>query len=348
MSGDQSVLDNQLDQHKKKVFQVLLYLTVPAGIIFAIINFARGHVFLSLIEILASVVAWVLLVRLKRAHSDQQIQRLSLVFVCLFFSTMSYAFMASGTSISIYVWAMVIPLLSYLLLGTRVGFYTTAIFLTVAALAFFSGTAGHPVVQEKVAYANIIFCGLLIWGISHSYEMANNKIKLKLSKQAARDYLTGLYNRSGLKRGFTQCADVAKKRGMPLGLVLLDLDRFKHINDECGHAIGDQVLIQFATLIKHHTPADGLAFRVGGEEFLIMFAESDELTAQSLAERIRIQTEEIKIPDSHRSSLTVSIGVTSNSDWQLGIEPLLKEADKRLYAAKNQGRNVVVHQGPKS
>ncbi len=156
----------------------------------------------------------------------------------------------------------------------------------------------------------------------------------RLERAATRDFLTDALNRSA----FT----IAAKRLLaqePAAALMLDLDRFKQVNDTHGHAAGDKVLQAFARVVERNLRDDDVFGRIGGEEFAVLL-RCDRAEASEVAERIRtaFAAERTTIDDGTVLQATVSIGVASGSD---DLDTLLAHADEALYRAKNDGRNRV-------
>jgi diguanylate cyclase (GGDEF)-like protein len=158
--------------------------------------------------------------------------------------------------------------------------------------------------------------------------------------RAATDGLTGLPNKravtDALKRTFAQ----ASMTSVPLGLLLIDLDHFKQINDQRGHAVGDQVLANVGATLHSVLRARDFAGRNGGEEFAVLLPDTDLSAALEIAERIRVAIAEISLPGSD-VTVTASIGVAGYPDHASTLDRLERLADAALYLAKRQGRNRV-------
>ncbi|MCE0732017.1 GGDEF domain-containing protein [Halomonas sp. G15] len=153
------------------------------------------------------------------------------------------------------------------------------------------------------------------------------------------DQLTGLHNRRRLLQEAGQAFVRAERQGAPLGLLLLDLDHFKQINDAYGHPLGDEVLIRFARLLEACARRMDVVARMGGEEFAILMPDSDIAAARRLAERILQAVRDMPLPSpAHDARLTVSIGVAEAGEKD-DFERLYAQADRRLYRAKAQGRD---------
>ncbi len=335
------MLNRQIDKDKKTVLLVFLLSSVVAATVFAILNVNRNQYLLAGLEFFIAIFSLVLLIYMHFKKEEMNLEILSLLYVLLFCSVLIYAFSSDKSSDSIFIWALVIPMISYLLLGVKLGFIVTAVYYSIAAWFFLARFSGHPMMSENVSYANVIFSTSLFWILSHAYEYTNHKSKNKLRKMAVLDHLTNLYNRILLERIYQDMQDEAAENGETVGLLLLDLDHFKKINDEFGHATGDQVLIEFSNIIRAEIKSQGEAFRVGGEEFLILLRLSNESTAIEMAESIRMKTEQLRLKKMRSNGVTVSVGVSVNAH-HLTIEEMIRTADRKMYQAKQQGRNRIV------
>ncbi|HUG52408.1 MAG TPA: diguanylate cyclase [Vicinamibacteria bacterium] len=160
---------------------------------------------------------------------------------------------------------------------------------------------------------------------------------------AIHDALTGLHNRRAFNEFLERAVAREDRQGGHFSLLLLDIDRFKKLNDTYGHPAGDAALRHTAQLLAHHVRKSDLAARVGGEEFAVLLASTDASGAGHLAEKVRAEVEKGRLVyDGARLAVTVSVGVAV---WpQDGREPaaLVAAADRALYAAKEGGRNRVV------
>jgi diguanylate cyclase (GGDEF)-like protein len=160
-----------------------------------------------------------------------------------------------------------------------------------------------------------------------------------LQHLAATDPLTGLANRRSGERHIASEISRAKREKRPLSCILLDIDRFKQINDTFGHQAGDQILRDVSALLRRTVRAYDILVRWGGEEFLLVLPGVDLEAARALADRVRAAVEAL---DTHGiGRITVSAGAASfESDYDFGMA--LKTADQRLYQAKASGRNAVM------
>jgi two-component system, cell cycle response regulator len=161
---------------------------------------------------------------------------------------------------------------------------------------------------------------------------------------AVLDPLTGLYNRRYTTQHLAKITERSRDTGKQFALMLLDIDKFKRINDNHGHACGDQVLKEFAQRIQENLRGVDLVSRIGGEEFLIAMPDTSEEQARLASERLRIIIEQSPFAGDIRKGgllVTVSIGVTLGDPGEKDVDALICQADKALYASKSEGRNMV-------
>jgi diguanylate cyclase (GGDEF)-like protein len=160
-----------------------------------------------------------------------------------------------------------------------------------------------------------------------------------LERLAITDELTGLINRRGGEATIGNEIARAKRHRTPLTSVLIDIDRFKQVNDTFGHQVGDQVLRELSALFKRTLRTYDTVVRWGGEEFLLILPGVSLEDAQRLADRIRRAVEAIEFPGAGR--ITLSAGA-AGLGLDYSFEEMLATADRRLYQAKSSGRNCVV------
>jgi diguanylate cyclase (GGDEF)-like protein len=154
------------------------------------------------------------------------------------------------------------------------------------------------------------------------------------------DQLTGMLNRKALATRVHELAQQSEISGQPIGVIVGDLDNFKAINDEHGHAAGDAVLTDVAYMLRKQLRAFDLAYRIGGEEFLILVPGSDIRECVRLAELLRRTVEACTFGDA--DSLTVSFGISASVAGEgFDYERVFAAADDALYEAKSLGRNRV-------
>jgi len=166
----------------------------------------------------------------------------------------------------------------------------------------------------------------------------------RLAQLAVTDGLTGLYNHRHFHERLTLEVERSQRSGLPLSLLMLDVDHFKQFNDTFGHPSGDEVLRQLARVLGDTRRANDVVARYGGEEFAVILVDTPKFTAAKVAERVRerIYDNDFSEAAPRAGRLSVSIGVATFPDDGADVEALVRSADTALYAAKRAGRNRVV------
>ncbi|WP_404302941.1 diguanylate cyclase [Alicycliphilus denitrificans] len=179
--------------------------------------------------------------------------------------------------------------------------------------------------------------------------MVKERADARNHELAFTDALTGLHNRRHMQQALAQHLALTRRTAMPLSLLLLDMDHFKHINDRHGHLEGDRVLRAIAQCLRGWLRTQDIAGRWGGEEFIALLPATDAAGARALAERLRTAVQDCTFTtaDGQRLPLSVSIGGhTLEPGNPAGIDSLIGTADRALYQAKNDGRNRVEFGSP--
>lgn len=163
-----------------------------------------------------------------------------------------------------------------------------------------------------------------------------------LKEQSDTDYLTGIANRRSLMEKSTAAFIKAREERRNLSVLMMDIDYFKSINDNYGHVCGDEVLKDFAELVKDAVRGTDIVGRYGGEEFMVVLPGTHSQAAVSISERIRTNMQKREFIFAEEPvHITVSVGVASLDQDVMTLAELIERADKALYQAKIQGRNQV-------
>lgn len=185
---------------------------------------------------------------------------------------------------------------------------------------------------------NIILSSIISYK-NHCYrriQYINNK---ELSILSVTDYLTGAYNREKLNEELMRWINISKKNQDSLIVAILDLDSFKEINDTYGHLTGDSVLRSVADIIRGSIRSTDIFARWGGDEFVLLFPETDETQAKTILEDIRVKIEAYKFD--RVTNQTCSFGMTMLTDKD-DSNSFLHRADQMLYSAKRDGKNRII------
>lgn len=176
-----------------------------------------------------------------------------------------------------------------------------------------------------------------------SLALASIALREKLRTQALRDPLTGLYNRRYMEDVLERYANLAERNESPLSIVMIDLDHFKRLNDEFGHAVGDAVLCEVAAAIAGTIRPCDVACRYGGEELVVLLPDCGKMEALAKAELLRTRIE--RLSENHGTQISASFGVATIPETSSKAGDGLADADAALYQAKKAGRNRVAMAG---
>ncbi|MBA1149436.1 GGDEF domain-containing protein [Ectothiorhodospiraceae bacterium WFHF3C12] len=320
----------------------LLVVTIVGALLFGVLNLQRGVYALAGVELAMGAVALALMFVVRQTP---HLTRWTLAYLLPFFSALLFALATPRASPTVFVWVLLIPMISHLLLGRWLGLAMAGAFLFGAGAIYFGRFGDNPELVNTIGVANVAMSSAVILALSHVAEYTRERSERRLAEQASTDALTGLANRSHLKTVFQRELDRAERQPVPLSLILMDLDHFKRVNDRHGHEAGDAALVHVAALLRQRLRATDVACRQGGEEFAILLVDSDIDAAAGVAEALRaslgarpVRLGAAEIP------LTASFGVAQLGADGHDLDRLLSAADERLFAAKARGRNCVVRQ----
>lgn len=200
-------------------------------------------------------------------------------------------------------------------------------------------TDGIPVASLSRTLFAMAFGTIPFALVIAAHGIVQGRLNAHLVQLAATDMLTGLVSRRTLhEKGPGLLAD----SDGPIALLMIDLDDFKQINDDHGHAVGDLVLQHLATVLRSCLRPDSIVVRYGGDEFCVLIQVQDEAAAVSIAERIRATVETTPyLHDDAALPVTLSVGVSLHNSGRT-LRDLLDEADRYAYEAKSAGRNRVM------
>ena len=173
--------------------------------------------------------------------------------------------------------------------------------------------------------------------------LCTDRSQRELERAARVDYLTDVYNRRAIEELGTRAIASARRHGTSLALQVVDIDHFKRINDELGHAAGDLALVRAVERIRECLRAEDVLGRLGGEEFIVLMPNSDGASATAAAERIReaFSDRPLDLRGQPRK-VTLSIGVAVLAPADRLFSQLLQRGDRAMYAAKHAGRDLVM------
>ncbi|MEG2781806.1 MAG: GGDEF domain-containing protein, partial [Oscillospiraceae bacterium] len=193
-----------------------------------------------------------------------------------------------------------------------------------------------------MAAISVAFIARGIFRQFNNEKIAVSKLTRDLRDMSVKDPLTTTYNRRFMFEFLQNEMSKSWELNTPLSIIMLDIDKFKRLNDNYGHLVGDEVLINLSLILKTKCRNDDIVSRYGGEEFLMIYPGVDNEIAIKRAEEIRAAVEEASLSKDVLEDVTVSIGVATYKKGMTNVK-FIDEADKFLYKAKEAGRNKVCY-----
>lgn len=223
--------------------------------------------------------------------------------------------------------------------GVMVIFYLLRPVEAVALiLAMISGLLPALLVNGSSFHTTSVIITLLVMGaFAYAFSAVANQQRAMLMQLATKDPLTGAGNRRALDSKLDELIAAFARLSAPSSLIILDLDHFKAVNDNHGHAKGDEILRRITEIVNLRIRVTDSLYRIGGEEFVVVVEHLGIEKASHLAEQLRTLVEANELVPDH--SVTISLGVAEIQQDETGSEWLCR-ADKALYKAKRMGRNV--------
>lgn len=325
--------------YRKALLTALLVLTFVSGLLFAYINMGRANYVVAGAELGMAAYSIVLLLGIRHT---QRLEFWVFAYLVPFFSVMMLALAAPRSTLNVFIWVLLIPMVSHLLLGRRLGLIMSVSYIAIASGIFFWRYGNNPDVMQPVILSNIGVLTLCLVAFAHVYEITREQSEKRLVKLAHSDPLTGLPNRAHLQSRFEYEYSRHQRLGDPMSVVLLDLDLFKNVNDKHGHEAGDKMLQHVSKLLETGLRKTDLAARLGGEEFCLLLPGIDSTQAHAVAEKIRSLLAATPLNfNGTQISLTVSGGVAELGRDGKALNDLTRCADQKLYQAKAAGRNRI-------
>ena len=221
--------------------------------------------------------------------------------------------------------------------------------LLVGVKTFVVGQLDSNMLMQIFVAIFMFLCAYLVakilirYGHDHLEALMNASSKQqRMQEQLLLDPFTGLYNRKTYDHCLAQTMEEGNGAHTCVSLAILDLDHFKRVNDLYGHAAGDRVLLQFSRMLKDIQTDNIRAFRIGGEEFAVLFTACEPEEAHCICEKIRVQMKTIALRDTDALDVTFSCGLATVYPRHASAAELTAAADAALYEAKHNGRNQVV------
>ncbi|MEP7452062.1 diguanylate cyclase [Phyllobacterium sp. SB3] len=269
----------------------------------------------------------------------------SVPLVFLLFSAAASAIVAGPGAIAFPVPALIWSALTYRLFFTAILTLLTCSWLLICITAVPVNFPNAGFILQATSSARLGISLIALGPLTIASVMAaRDELMSELSRLANHDMLTGVLSRSAFFDRGSSILAACRQRGEPLAALMIDIDHFKQVNDQYGHAAGDKTLVEFANLVAVELRSNDVFGRMGGEEFAVLLPFTTMDDALTVADRVRTRIE-MQLSGKVNSSLkiTISGGLASSKDGPPGdLDAILLRADKALYDAKNNGRNRIV------
>jgi len=198
-------------------------------------------------------------------------------------------------------------------------------------VACFMCTCAYLLSKVMVKYGRANLIALTNYDIEHQH----------MREQMKKDTFTELYSRKTFDEYLTESMEECQERKVYLSLAMIDIDDFKTINDRYGHAMGDRVLLYFSNILKAIQADNIHAFRMGGDEFSILFKDCDYEEAFRICETLQAQLQSFPKRSMDEKSISFSCGIVSANQTNIYVKSFAEAADEALYCAKNNGKNQI-------
>jgi diguanylate cyclase (GGDEF)-like protein len=318
-------------EYRRSALRILLIVTIFSASFFAVKNWLLGLHSLAIFEA-SAVVLWCFILSVVKTTS--YLQRWSFVYLITFYFLVLYGMYFSSFKSGLFAWLFIFPIISYLLLGRKLGTILTffSVFIGLGFLARVIWFIEPDI--NGIIMGNFGLCVLTIWSMVYVYESKSEAVIASLQEQVTKDPLTGLLNVGTLHDKLTAVLHSAKRRAEPVTIAYIDINDFKNINDTLGHQKGNEILLTVAMTIQDITRDEDHAFRYGGDEFCIIFSNCTEKQAkESYGKRLIAQTHQ------KLAQLGLSIGYSETGPREyLSADELIHQADQNMYAIKSANK----------
>lgn len=331
------------DSHRRSLTRILFLVTGSALLIFGVLQFFNDQFLLATSEF---IVSGLLFLGSSRIRNTPNLERWIYGYLVSGFSFALLIIIVPDASVTAYVWILMIPVLSYLLLGKRAGFRLSAPFLFAGCLVYALSIESLSDPMAIIDLFNLVLCAVLMLVFVHIYETRREDAEKKLFMTAQSDSLTGLANRASFHSKLSRTIAECDRSGSGFALVLMDVDHFKTVNDTMGHDAGDHTLSHIGELLTERLRITDSVGRLGGEEFGLILRDVKPDDSYELIEELRERIASTEVPYGDSTiHLTASFGIAHFPDHGGSAGALYRAADRCLYAGKEAGRNRVMRAG---
>jgi diguanylate cyclase (GGDEF)-like protein len=312
-------------------------------------DYLRNYIILPGIGLFALVVLVDLLIRSRRfSLFVKENLSLSLIIVISFYLCLTHEIA------KVLLGSFILPIFastifSNVKLTRRMFTMSSVAVLITGVVHYFAGKLDSAMIMQIFVACFMFICAYLLSKILIRYGRDNlvtltnyNNEQQYMQEQLKLDPFTGLYNRKTFDDYLPKVLEECKNENMSLSLAVIDVDNFKSVNDLNGHPMGDRVLRYLSQILEKVQDRNIHAFRMGGDEFSVLFKGIDADQSFRVCEALRTQMESCPLRDTDKKRVTFSCGIVCMNPKNVDPDMFTKAADSALYAAKNSGRNRIV------
>lgn len=332
----------------RKVFLVNVFSTIGMAFLLgfgvnAILD--QRNELATVLLVLAALTLINYIAMLRYGGHDWGAHAISLIMSIMFY----YLLCSGGVNLTGPLWCYAAAPFLLFIYGVRWGAVVVSILMVSAGMLLYLHnpvmSAHYPAIFKSRFLASFLAVAIM----SYIHEYARDRsysallaLRHKVEHEARTDELTGLFNRRHMYTYLQQSLHRMQRVKIPMSVLLIDIDNFKRINDNYGHQFGDKVLVELANALRNSLRDYDSIARWGGEEFLVVLSDTDNNVATKVAEKLRATIESLPVIYGETPiPVTISIGMHT-ANLSESLETMLRHADENLYAAKNNGRNLVM------
>lgn len=328
------------DGHRRSLMRTLFLVTGTALLVFGVLQILNHKPLLAAVEL---IVSGLLFFGCRRLQTTPHLEKWIYGYLLTGFTFALLIVLVPDVSITAFVWILMIPVLSYLLLGKKNGLRLSVPFVVAGCLVYTVTQDAFTGVMAIIDLLNLFLCAALMLMFMHIYETRREEAEVRLFTLAQSDALTGLANRSSFHSTLARTVAECARSGSGFALVIMDVDHFKLINDALGHDAGDQALSRIGKLLTERLRTTDSVGRLGGEEFGLILRDVKPQDSFELMEELRERIAATKVYYGETAiRLTACFGIAHFPEHGRSAEALYREADRCLYAGKQAGRNKVI------
>ncbi len=312
---------------------------MAAFLIFGFINFfVLDNYFVSVLDLIVFIIFLVAFFTLRKTKDIDKAASYGVGILALFM--FAFAIVDHNQSFGL-IWTIFVPIFAISMFGHKKGFFISLVFYVILfSILFYGLFYWESDNWDITSFLRFVVASIVLVFLIFLTEYSLNRVQTNLHILSITDALTFLCNRRKIDEMIQIEYNNFKRYKTELSLCMLDIDNFKLVNDVFGHAVGDEVLIQMAEIFTNNTRTTDIIGRWGGEEFVIIMPHTSSQQALKTIEKLREKINEHKFDKV--GFVTCSFGIYTASEHTKNLETMFIEADKKLYEAKNSGKDCIV------